>query len=204
MHDHLSSTLTEKIEVLTLDGDAGSGSCGWVVSGVRWASVEIDMQRNLFSAVGAGTRGVTVVIRPDPRLTLRNAIRWRGEFLHLTSITPSNGRDRQEIKAAICYPVTLTAKPQDRTGRDALNRPTAEPQPEISFPGILTELYHRNDADDIYRSETLRRVLVTPKVISLRTGDLVRHGGEPTYTVRQVMDLDPWKNEYIIERQEDV
>ena len=99
--------------------------------------------------------------------------------------------------------VTLTAKPQDRTGRDALNRPTAVDVPGFTFPGVLTEKYFRNDAEDVYRAELQQRVLVTPKVIVLRAGDLVQQDTEPPYTVRQVLDLDPYKNEYVIERRWD-
>lgn len=156
--------------------------------------------RNLFSAIGVGTRSATVIIRPHLRLTLHQAIRWRGEFLHLTSILLNREQDQQEVKAAVCEPVTLTARPQNRTGRDTYNRPVAVSVPSFTFPGILTEKYFRNEADDVYRAEVQQRVLVTPKVIVLRAGDLVQKGNETPYTVRQVLDLDPYKNEYVIER----
>ena len=204
MHDHLSSSLNEKIDILTLVQDDETRDIAWAPDRKRWASVEIDTQRNLFSVVGVGTRGATVVIRPDLRLTLHQAIRWNGEFLHLTSITLDKERDRQTIQAAICNPVTLTADPQDRTGRDELNRPKVVKQASFSFPGILTELYHGNAADEIYRTDTLQRVMVTPKAVVLRAGDLVHPENEAPYTVRQVLDLDPWKNEDVIERQEDI
>ena len=80
------------------------------------------------------------------------------------------------------------------------NRPVAVSVPSFTFPGILTEKYFRNEADDIYRAEVQQRVLVAPKVIVLRAGDLVQKGNETPYTVRQVLDLDPYKNEYVIER----
>lgn len=204
MHNHLSSALTEKIEILTLLQDDETGNIAWAPSRTRWASVEVDTQRNLFSVAGIGSRGATVVIRPDLRLTLQQAIRWNGEFLHLTSIILNKERDCQEIKAAICCPVTLTAKPQARTGRDSMNRPLMEPQAAYDFPGILTEMYHRNEGDEVFRKTTQQRVLVTPKAVILRAGDLVQAGNEAPYTVRQVMDLELYKNEYVIERQEDV
>lgn len=75
--------------------------------------------------------------------------------------------------------------------------------PGFTFPGVLTEKYFRNDAEDVYRAELQQRVLVTPKVIVLRAGDLVQQDTEPSYTVRQVLDLDPYKNEYVIERRWD-
>ena len=200
MHEQLSSALTEKIEILTLVLDDETGNMAWAPSGACWASVKVDTYRNLFSAIGVGTRGATVIIRPHLRLTLHQAIRWRGEFLHLTSILLNREQDRQEIKAAICQNVTLTAKPQARTGRDALNRPTKVEQASFTFPGILTEKYFRNEADDFYRAEVQQRVLVTPKEIQMRAGDLIQNGKEAPYTVRQVLDLDPYKNEYVVER----
>lgn len=204
MHDHLSSALNEKIEILTLVQDEETGNIAWAPSRKRWASVELDTQRNLFSVVGVGTRGATVIIRPHLRLTLHQAIRWRGEFLHLTSILLNREQDQQEIKAAICQNVTLTAKPQARTGRDALNRPTKVEQASFTFPGILAEMYYRNDQDEIFRSTMQRRALVTPKAVVLRAGDLVQLNDGAPYTVRQVLDLEAYKNEYVIERQEDV
>lgn len=200
MYEQLSSALTEKIEILTLVLDDEAGNLAWAPSGTCWASVKVDTYRNLFSAIGVGTRGATVIIRPHLRLTLHQAIRWRGEFLHLTSILLNREQDRQEIKAAICQNVTLTAKPQARTGRDALNRPTKVEQASFTFPGILTEKYFRNEADDFYRAEVQQRVLVTPKEIQMRAGDLIQNGKEAPYTVRQVLDLDPYKNEYVVER----
>lgn len=204
MHDQLSSALREKIEVLTLVQDDETGNMAWAPIRKRWASVKIDLQRSLFSAIGVGTQGATVIIRPDPCLTLQQAIRWNGKFLHLTSITLNAERDRQEIKAAICQSVALTAKPQDRTGRDALNRPVAIPQAAFTFPGILTERYYRSEEDEIFRRSTLERVLVTPKAVMLRAGDLVQLGGTAPYTVLQRMDLEAYKNEYVIERREDI
>lgn len=193
MHEQLSSALTEKIEILTLVLDDETGALSWVSERKRWAAVKLDSQRNLFSAVGVGARGVTVTIRPDRRLTLRDAIRWNGEFLHLTAISMGAERDRQEIRAAICHPEMLTAKPQDRTGRDARNRPVAIPQAAYTFPGILAERYYRSEEDEVFRRETLERVLVTPKAVELRTGDLIQQGDSAPYTVLQRLDLEDYK-----------
>lgn len=204
MHEQLSSALTEKIEILTLVLDDETGALSWVSERKRWAAVKLDSQRNLFSAVGVGARGVTVTIRLDRRLTLRDAIRWNGEFLHLTAISMGAERDRQEIRAAICHPVTLTAKPQARTGRDTMNRPTVVQQATFSFPGILTERYFNSEEDEVFRRSTLERVLVAPKAVVLRVGDLVQLGDTAPYTVLQRMDLEFYKNEYVLERREDV
>ena len=203
-HDHLSSILNQKIQVLTLVQDEENGDFTWSSGRKHWASVDLNTKNNLFSSIGIGARGAVLTIRPDSKLTLHQALEWDGQFLFLTSIILSQERDRQTIQAALCNPVTLTADPQDRTGRDELNRPKVVKQASFSFPGILTELYHGNAADEIYRTDTLQRVMVTPKAVVLRAGDLVHPENEAPYTVRQVLDLDPWKNEYVIERQEDI
>lgn len=197
---NLSSLLDQKVDILQLMHDEDSTAYAWTIRKTCPAYVETDIHDNLFSAAGTRARGAKITIRPDSRLTLHEAMRWNGKFLFLTSIELSERRDRQALQAAVCESVTLTARPQDRTGRDTYNRPVAVSVPSFTFPGILTEKYFRNEADDTYRAEVQQRVLVTPKVIVLRAGDLVQKGNETPYTVRQVLDLDPYKNEYVIER----
>ena len=199
----LADELRQRIELLELKSSEDRKSYFWKVRRVCWAGIEYDTRSNLFSSVGIGALGATVVIRPDRELTLHHAARVGRQFLFLTSIVLSERRDRQELRAALCEPVMLTAKPQDRTGRDALKRPVAVKVPGFTFPGVLTERYFRNDAEDVYRAEVQQRVLVTPKAIALRAGDLVQRGDETPYTVRQALDLDPYKNEYVIERRWD-
>lgn len=196
----LADDLRQRLELLELRSDQEKAAYTWEVRRVCWGGVSFDERSNLFSSVGIGARGASIVIRPDRLLTLHGAMRLGDQFLFLTSIVLSDDRSRQEIRAAVCEPMTLTARPQDRTGRDAYNRPVAVSVPSFTFPGILTEKYFRNEADDVYRAEVQQRVLVTPKVIVLRAGDLVQKGNETPYTVRQVLDLDPYKNEYVIER----
>lgn len=196
----LADALRQRIELLELRFDRAKNAYFWGVRRVCWGGVSFDERSNLFSSVGIGARGASIVIRPDRLLTLHGAMRLGEQFLFLTSIVLSDDRSRQEIRAAVCESMTLTARPQDRTGRDAYNRPVAVSVPSFTFPGILTEKYFRNEADDIYRAEVQQRVLVTPKEIQMRAGDLIQNGKETPYTVRQVLDLDPHKNEYVVER----
>lgn len=197
--------LRERISVLELTSTADNSAYTWSEVRRIWADAVLDTRSNLFSTMGIGARGVTFTVRTSASLQLVNALRWRGQHCFLTSLLPLDGqRGYMAVKAALCEPVTLTAKPQARTGRDELNRPTAVEIPSFTFPGILTEKYRANEAEDVYRVTTLRRVLVTPKAIQLRPGDLVEAEGGPPYIIRQALDLDPWKNEYEIERMEDV
>lgn len=197
------SGLRERIQVQRLIHCPEANAFTWKIERNTWAAVEQDARNNLFSSIGIGARGLTFTLRRNPRLTLHNAFLWRGQFCFLTAIT-DGAPGFQTVRAALAEPVVLTAEPQDRKGRDTLNRPKAIQQASFTFPGILTEKYIRNEVEEVYRATACQRVLVTPKAIRLRAGDLVQLGMELPYTIRQVMDLDPYKNEYVIERQEEV
>lgn len=200
---NLASSLTDRVELLELCRDA-QGGFTWVSIGSRYAAVKQDAGSNIFSKVGIGARGVTITLRPCPRLTLHHAFRWRGRHLFLTALLPSPAHDRLEVKAALCDVVTFTAEPQAKTGRDKLNRPTVEKVAAYTFPGVLTELYSKMEDEVVVITEAVQRVLVTSKEISLRKGDLVRHPSGRPYVVQRVLDLDEFKNEYIVYYQEDV
>ena len=200
-HYETAGRLDQPAQVLALCGIQPNV---WEWTPIRniWISVKIQQKFNIFSTFGIRAQNAALAAwRQD--LTLHNAIRQGGAHFFLTSITEKN-RNQLDIAAAVCFPVPLTAEPQDRKGRDTLNRPTAIQQAALTFPGILTEKYIRSEAEEVFRTNLRQRILVTPKAILLRPGDLIRPQGESPYTVRQVMDLDPYKNEYVIERQEDV
>lgn len=203
MPHHLSSALTEKMEILSLVKDEETGDYTWTVSRKCWASVTLHERKNMFSVTGVAVQAATLLVRFNTKITLQNALRWGDVFLHLTTIEQDRTQGCQRIRAGLCRPDILTAKPRARSGRDALNRPITVQRAAFSFPGILTEKYYRNEADDVFRTTTQQRVLVTPKAIVLRAGDGVQQADGRQYTVRQVLDLDTWKNEYVIERQED-
>jgi len=200
----LADQLSQRVELLKLQYDEEKRAYAWERRRQCWAAVETDVKKVVFSAEGISTEGAAVTVRPDAALNLRQAIRWKEQFLLPVTITPEEGRDRQTVTAAQCDCTELTVQPQARTGRDSLNRPVAIKADSFTFPGILVEKYNRNEADDVSRTLTQQRALVTPKEIILRAGDLVRKGDEPPYTVRQVLDLDPNRNEYVIERSWDI
>ena len=70
-HDHLSSILNQKIQVLTLVQDKENGDFTWSPGRKHWASVDLNTKNNLFSSIGIGARGAVLTIRPDSKLTLR-------------------------------------------------------------------------------------------------------------------------------------
>nr|DAD85701.1 MAG TPA: hypothetical protein [Siphoviridae sp. ctP6113] len=204
MFKQLSTALKEKMELLELVQEDGN-QYSWAVKKRIWASVDLSSgQRNLFSSIGIGARNADVIVRENASLTLHNALRWNGQFLFLTSLVVGEYHDRLELKAALVTPTNCIATWTPKDAKDTLNRPI-EGTPEIvTFPGVLTEKYRGNEPEDVYRILTQRRVLVTPKAIRLRAGTVVQTPDGADYTVRAVMDLDEWKNEYEIEHQEDV
>ena len=204
MYKQLSTALNEKMEVLELIQDP-QNQYTWASKKWIWASIDLSSgQRNLFSSIGIGARNANIIVRNDPGLSLHKALRWNGQFLFLTSLIPGEHRDRLELNAALVTPVSCIATWTPRDAKDALNRPVEGEPVSITFPGVLTEKYRGNEPEDVYRTLTQQRVLVTPKAIKLQAGAVVQIEAGAAYTVRSVMDLDEWKNEYEIEHQEDV
>lgn len=161
---NLSSLLDQKVDILQLMHDEDSAAYAWTIRRTCPAYVETDIHDNLFSAAGTRARGAKLTIRTDSRLTLHEAMRWNGKFLFLTSIELSEQRDRQELQAAVCESVTLHSKatgPHRAPMRSTRRRRSRSPG--FTFPGVLTEKYFRNDAEDVYRAELQQRVLVTPE-----------------------------------------
>lgn len=185
-----------------LECQAVEGGFAWVPVRRTWAAVERTQGRSLFSKAGLGAGSAVLTVRRLP-LTLHNALRLGEEHFFLTSIA-ERGRGYLDLHTAVCHAVTLEARPQAGTGRDSLNRPVVESKETFEFPGVLTELYVRTDQEGAARTGTRELVVVTPKVVVLRAGDLVRRGEGPSYAVSRVLDLDPYKNEYVIWRQEDI
>lgn len=193
--------LDRPVGVLELRRDE-AGNYAWAEVRRTWAGAELTHRTSLFSWAGTGAGEAVLTVRRQP-LTLHNALHLGDDHLFLTSIE-SKARGWLEVRAAVCRSVQATAMPQAGTGRDALNRPVAEPRPAFSFPAVATQLYVREGREELFRRQTRQLVLVTSKPIRLRAGDLVRLGEEPPYTVWKTLDLDSHKNEYVVERQEDV
>lgn len=198
----LGAQLRDRVEILALARDEG-GNYNWAHHRLRWADVTLAARNNIFSTIGTSVPGVEVVMRPHRDMTLERALRWKGQFLLPTALFVEEGKDRVTVQTAMVQPVTLTAKPQAVRGRDELNRPTLIRSEGYTFPGILTELYRRNDEDGAAEVEQLQRALVAPKAVQLRRGDVVSQGEGHSYVVRQVLDLAEYRNEYRIEAVED-
>ena len=86
-------------------------------------------------------------------------------------------------------------------------RPKAAETLRLTFRGVLTEKYARYEREETHAENETSYVLVTPKVIPLRSGDLVTVQEGPAkgvYHVAVCHVLDAWKNEYEIVWRGDV
>ena len=195
--------LSEPLEVLELR-ETEEGVWSWVTLRRIWAQVEQTAKTNIFSKVGVGARDAAVVLRRQS-LTLHHALLWRGRHLFLTAITEHN-RNYLDVSAALVSQASCVAK-RYKAGLGEGNRPTKTELPSQTFPGVLTEQYVRHEQEDTHAKARRCLVLVTPKAISLREGDLVTVTDGPAaavYNVQTCHVLDEFKNEYEILFSRDV
>ena len=195
--------LSERLELLELR-ETEAGTWEWVGIGRLWAQVEVDGGKNLFSSIGIGARNAKLVLRTRP-LTLHQALRWKEQHLFLTGITKLD-RMHLSVQAALVEPVgCLATRTEDTVGE--AGRPTTAETMRLTFPGVLTEKYARYEREETHAEGESSYVLVTPKAITLKAGDLVtvREGpGKDVYHVTVCHVLDPYKNEYEIACRGDV
>lgn len=195
--------LDQPLDVLELR-ETAEGVLEWVAHRRAWAQVEQTAKTNLFSKVGVGARDAAIVIRRQS-LTLHQALRWKGQHLYLTSVTERD-RTHLDVQAALVTVVTCSAQ-RYATGMGQGNRPVKQELPPQTFPGVLTEKYVRYEQEDTYAKARRCLVLVTPKAITLKEGDLVTVKEGPAaavYNVQACHVLDEFKNEYEILFSRDV
>ena len=195
--------LSERLELLELR-ETEDGTWEWVGIGRLWAQVEVDGGKNLFSSIGIGARNTKLVLRTRP-LSLNQALRWKEQHLFLTGITKLD-RMHLSVQAALVEPVgCLATRTEDTVGE--AGRPATAETMRLTFPGVLTEKYARYEREETHAEGETSYVLVTPKAITLKAGDLVtvQEGpGKDVYHVTVCHVLDPYKNEYEIACRGDV
>jgi len=190
--------LQDEISILELKCSGGEYS--WEVAEAAFAKAERLKGNNIFSSVGLGARSVKFTIRQCP-LSLHNAIEWNGRHCFLTDII-SIDREYYEITAALIEPRTCTVS-RKTFDRDTLNRLVLSEESTLTFPAVLTEKYLGHTQGEPMATVEIRYVLVTPKVIALRPGEIVAVDSQP-FNVLLAHTLDEYKNEYEITRKEDV
>lgn len=175
--------LDERVLVLALQ-ETAENVWRWVEIRKTWASVEQSTRRNNWSVHGIGTTGVTLTVRRQD-ITLGHALQWRGQHCFITSLLPF-GRNHLKVEAAL----VAVAECVDKASG-------------LQFPGNMTEKYLGHEEREPYDVNMLRHVLVTPKAIELKPGRLVEVDGTP-WPILVAHTLDPWHNEYELEREVDL
>ena len=183
-------SMREHLSVLELVYEETSDTYRWQETRKVWAHAEYYDRTNLFSSVGIGVRGVTLTIRRDPALSLRNAYGWGDKHCFLTRIRP-------DIPAKGFWTVSAAPVTVRSCRKDAGKTPAG-----CSFPGVLTEKYVGHEQPDLHAETRKDYVLVTPKVIELAPGSWVTVDGA-YYRVLVPHLLDEFKNEFEIRRRED-
>lgn len=181
--------LNERVQARELTHDAATDTWSWTTAWGSWVKAVQSDRASYFSTVGIGARSVTFIMRKASRINLGLSFLWRGQFCFLTSIADTEQPGMVEVKAALCETVACQ--------KDVDLDPAG-----YKFPGVLTEKYLGYTQERPQASTTVTYVLVTPKAIDLALGSLVEAGCK-NYEVQVCHTLDPWKNEYEIQRKED-
>lgn len=177
--------LNERVDVLSLLKTTGETGTAYTWEPIRrtWAGFELMTRPNVYSVHGLGAAGVTFTLRRQG-LDLDNALYWRGQHCLITAVRPL-GRLYLTVEAALVVPSRCR------------NPKTGE-----TFPAVMTEEYVRHQQLEPMAVNTHRRVLVTPKAVRLTPGPLVEVDGVE-WPVLTPYELDPHKNEYVLERTVD-
>lgn len=195
--------LNQTVQVLELR-ETAPGAWEWAPIRRTWTMLTLLTKKNLFSSVGIGARGAELILRRQP-LTLHNALLWGEQHLFLSAILPE-GRLHLRVQAALVEPVTCLATRTEDTVGEA-GRPETRETMRQTFPGVLTEKYVRYEREETHAETDASYVLVVPKMIVLKSGDLVTVQEGPAkavYNVTACHVLDPYKNEYEIVFRGDV
>lgn len=196
--------LREPLAVLELQTQ--SEKYEWVEGQKLWGKADPKTRMNLFSRVGIGAKTVVFTTRKCT-LNQHNALRWQGKHYFITDIAELE-RGYYEIATAAIEPLNCTLE-RTRTGKDELKRPVILEPESLLFPACLTEKYLGFEQGKPMAITEVTYVLVTPKPVELRAGDVVqvnlRHFAEPLpFVVQMCHVLDEYKNEYEINRKADV
>lgn len=192
--------LRERGQLLKLTKDGTSYR--WEASGGIWCAVKETGKKNLFSKVGVGAAGAEITVRENRQLTCHDALLVRGQHFFLTDIAREGIAPRYfKIQAAMVTPETASVT-RTKTVIGGNGIPTNGEITIAECPVYLTEKYIRSADEKAQVENTNRLVAVTPKALECLPGDVVEILGRK-YRVEVCHTLEPYKNEYEIERVTD-
>lgn len=192
--------LKERISILSLNQTDTTYS--WEVTSDIWSKVEQLRGGNSFLKAGMDVKTLRFTLRNRSDLTLHNAFSWKGKHCFLFDIK-EEGSMYYKVYAALIEPLPCSAEQTGEPRLNELNRPVYDSSTIITFPGYLTEKsLEVRQANPMSYKES-RYVLITPKSVVLRSGDLVTVK-DVTYKVIISHTLNEYKNEYEITAKEDI
>ena len=185
--------MRERLDVLELRYDTDANRYSWQTLRQTWADAAPSEKTNVFSKVGIGARDVGFTMRHRGDIGPGRMILWKrsggSEYCFVSAAIPKD-RNYDSVHAAR---VQLS---------DCLAEANHEPQ-GARFPAILAEKYVGHEQLDPLALNVTTYVLVCPKEITLKRGSIVEVDGTP-YHVMLGHFLDAYKNEYEIQRTEDL
>jgi hypothetical protein len=189
----------DKVSVLSLKQTGNNYA--WEQLSDVWSKTERLISNNLFSKAGINARSIRFTIRKKSNLTLHNAFIWRDMHCFLTDMVCIDGM-YYEVTAVLIEPWICTVERTGRATLDELNRPAYGNIVMLTFPGCLIEKYLGYTQGEPMASTEARYMLITPKVIDLVAGEIVKIN-DKAYTVIVPHTIDDYKNEYEIIVKED-
>jgi len=167
-----------------------------------WMDVTETGRKNIFSRVGIGGDGAEFIVRSCD-LTLHDAILYEGQHYFLTDIEKTGICPVWFRVMAARVPCETVTVFRTETSRSDLGRAKQTVSVIGSFPGCITEKYLGEEVGKSHLELEKRRVVVAPKAAVYKPGDTFEILGA-RWRVVLVHDLEAWKNEYEIERTDDV
>lgn len=159
-------------------------------------------RKNIFSRVGIGADGAEFVIRKTS-MTLHDAILWNGQHYFLTNIEQVGICPVYYKLTAARVPCEIVTVSRTMTAMGKSGEAVRTVEKVGSFPGCLTEKYLGEEIGKSHVELEKRLIVVAPKEAVYRSGDIFEIFGE-SWRVVLCHDLEQWKNEYEVERVEDV
>lgn len=191
--------LVDRVKVMRYTRDEG-GNYAWVHAKSIWAKAELTAKTSIYAKFGQSAGQVLFTARKRA-YALGDMLYWDGGMHYVIGIRPIN-RMYVTLDTARVSVRTCTAKPV-RVTYNALNRPVYTDAPMYTLQVIAAERYYGSSQDTPQTTTRRTLVLVTPKDIDLKAGDLIEFD-DADYVIRVRHDLDDIKREYEIERKDDV
>lgn len=152
----------------------------WRETGRLWAKVEYTA-KIVYSAFAASSDGYKVTIRKNGLVRLESALEIEGEHCMITTFETSPRSNCIMLSVAKLAPVECILR---RQGEDT-----------GTFYGIVAEKYVRFEHNTPYAGQDVGLLLITPKTVALRTGDIVA-AMDKRFSVQECHMMEKTHNAY--------